>query len=230
MLVAMPSAAALLDVWEAGGGEHPIDRALTILAAFTGASRAELAALGVHRRDALLVRSRIAAFGPTLGGVATCAACGCEAELTLELVPPADELADDGSLEVDGRSVRYRAPTSVDLAAAAACAHPDDAADLLRTRCITADALDARATVAAEAALEALCAPAEITLAGRCPACDAPFAPAVDIASILWRELALCAARLLDEVVALAARYGWSEAEILAIPDRRRQYYLEALG
>jgi hypothetical protein len=28
----------------------------------------------------------------------------------------------------------------------------------------------------------------------------------------------------------LASAYGWSEAEVLAVGPRRRQYYLEAVG
>ncbi|HEX2516118.1 MAG TPA: phage baseplate protein, partial [Chloroflexota bacterium] len=38
------------------------------------------------------------------------------------------------------------------------------------------------------------------------------------------------ARRLLREVHTLARAYGWREAEILALPGRRRQTYLDLVG
>ncbi len=228
-MLAMPSAAALLEVWETGEREHAIDRALTLLQAFTGEPRAALAALGLHRRDALLVQSRILAFGPRLAGVAVCSSCACEVEVELQLSAPGDdELRDGGSLEVRGQTVAYRVPNSYDLAAVATAGDTTAGAAVLRSRCIEAgEPLDEETLAKAEQALETLCVPATIEVATTCPACDVPFAPVVDIGSILWRELNAYARRLLDDVDALATKYGWSERAILALPDARRQRYLE---
>ena len=226
----MPGASALLDVWETGEREHPIDRALTILAGFTGSSRAELAALGIHRRDALLIRARILAFGEVLAGASTCSACGCEAEFELRLIAP-PEMEDGGTLALDARRVAYRAPNSYDLAAAAMYSDVAAVEDCLRARCVaSSDALDDVALEAAEAALGALSDPSEIELLGTCPACDTPLAPRVDVGEILWHEIAAYARRLFDDVDALASRYGWSERDILALSDLRRRRYVEAFA
>lgn len=226
----MPDASALLDVWETGEREHPIDRALTILAAFTGSPRAELAALGIHRRDALLIRARILAFGEVMAGASACTACGCEAELELRLIAP-PEMEEGGTLALGERRLAYRVPNSYDLAAAATC--PDLLAieRCLRARCVAdADALDDEALEAAEAALQALSDPSEIELRGACPACDAPLVPRVDLGEMLWHEIAAYARRLLDDVDALASRYGWSERDILSLSDVRRRRYVEAFA
>jgi hypothetical protein len=217
-------------VWERGESEHAIDRALSILVAFSGRSRAELAALGIHQRDALLIRSRMLAFGALLTGVVVCPACGSELELELTLNDP-PELAAGGAIAVDGRSIAFRAPNSYDLAAVATC---DDAAAgevLLRERCITADApLRADALLAAENALAALCDPVAIDVNATCPACATPFAPPIDIAAVLWHEIATYARRVFDEVHVLASRYGWTESDVLALSDLRRRRYVETFA
>jgi hypothetical protein len=225
----MPGASMLLEVWETGEREHAIDRALTLLCAFTGRPRAELAALGIHQRDALLAQSRLLAFGSRLEGVAPCGECACEVEIELQLTVPPVNLPQDGVYRSpDGACVTYRVPNSHDLAAAAASGNEEECERVLRMRCIDgASSLDTATLVTVEEALEALCDPATIAFATSCPGCSAPFAPVVDIGAILWREIAAYARRLLDEVDALAGRYGWSEREILALPDTRRRRYMD---
>jgi hypothetical protein len=225
-MLAMPSPAAVLELWETGEREHVVDRALTLLEAFTGEPRASIASLGVHRRDALLAESRVLAFGPLLQGVARCSHCGNDVEVEFRLQPPRNDLPESGSLTINGDHVTFRAPNSYDLAAVAVAPDPAAAVALLRSRCIDG-ALRDDGFEAVDKALEELCAPATIELAALCPACHARFDPLVDIGAILWRELAAYARRLLDDVDALATKYGWSEPQILALSDVRRQRYIE---
>ncbi len=228
MLVAMPSASTLLEVWETGEREHAIDRALTILSAFTGERRETLALLGVNQRDALLLESRIRAFGRLLTGVAPCAACGSEVEVELALSTPDGRLPESGVIEIGGRAIRYRVPNSFDLAAAAACPDVSAGERVLESRCIDeAHTLDEAAIAAADDAIGALCSPATIDLIASCPACAATFAPPVDVVTIMWSEIAAYARGLLDDINALARRYGWSERDILGMSDARRRRYLE---
>lgn len=229
-MLALPDASLLLDVYERGEREHGIDRALSVLAAFSGKSRAELAALGFHQRDALLIRCRVLAFGTLLTGVVDCPACGSELELELTLTEP-PELACGGALAVDGCSIAFRVPNSYDLATVAACEDVGAGEVLLRERCIATDApLPPDAWLAVESALEALCEPATIDVDATCPACATPFAPPVDIGAILWREIATYARRVFEEVHVLATRYGWTEADVLALSDARRRRYVEAFA
>ncbi len=49
-----------------------------------------------------------------------------------------------------------------------------------------------------------------------------------DIASFLWKALHAWAKLMLGDVHELARAYGWTEADILALPSpTRRQIYLE---
>lgn len=227
-MLTMPSDAALLEVWEMGEGEHALDRALTVLAAFTGRSRKELASLGIHRRDALLIACRILAFGTSLEGVSACDKCGCDVELAIELCAP-PELEEGGRLELDARQIAFRAPNSYDLALIASCGDRAEGEALLRARCVEGAAAE-QAVRSVEAALEALCDPVAIEISTACAACGEPLRPTVEIESFLWCEIAAYAQRLLDDVDQLASRYGWSEREILALSGVRRRHYIEAFA
>jgi hypothetical protein len=71
---------------------------------------------------------------------------------------------------------------------------------------------------------------AEIALELTCPDCAAAWSAPFDIVRFLWSEVDAWAARILDEVHILASRYGWSEAEILALSPQRRQHYRDLIG
>jgi hypothetical protein len=49
----------------------------------------------------------------------------------------------------------------------------------------------------------------------------------VDVGEFFWEEIASYARGLIEDVDALASRYGWSERDILALPERRRRRYLD---
>ncbi|QBR01448.1 hypothetical protein [Paraburkholderia pallida] len=137
----LPDSQTLLALWERGEREHPIDRALSILEAFTGEPRDALAWLALRRRDELLIASRVAAFGPLVEGVAVCGACACKLDTSLDLsarasASPADGEVDRGTVEVAGRTIAFRLPDSHDLASIAYCAEPRAAARTLIARCI----------------------------------------------------------------------------------------------
>jgi hypothetical protein len=101
----------------------------------------------------------------------------------------------------------------------------------LQSQCVEAgETLEPSALAAVEEAIGELCSPATIELRATCPECGTAFAPAVDVAAVLWSELAMYAQSLLDEVDALARRYGWSEHDILALSDVRRRRYVEGIG
>ncbi|HEY0183323.1 MAG TPA: hypothetical protein VGC09_11000 [Rhodopila sp.] len=224
----------MLKLWERAEREHPIDRVLSILSAFTAGERGYLVALPIHRRDALLLSSRVAAFGSRLDGVAVCAACGCKIDVSFDLPDTSTTvLEDEGLVEVDGRAVRVRVPDSGDLAAVAHLQDPVIAAQSLLMRCqsqpTSGAALDGAALHAIEQELERLCDTTWLDLKVACPDCEATFIVPVDIGRFFWTEIAAYAAGLIEDVHALAARYGWSESAILALPERRRRRYLELL-
>jgi len=236
------SAPDILRVWEAAASQDPVARALTILAAQThGGSRNTLADLGVGQRDARLFAIREETFGPTLNGLSPCPRCEAPVEFTLEIpelrasVSPPPERA-EATLAIEKWSLRYRLPTSRDLATAA---RADDGAArrILAERCVLTAECDGAQVEAAHLppeivsqlsrAMVELDPVADVLLDFVCPTCGHAGQTLLDIASYLWEEIRAEALRLLREVHVLARAYGWREADILALSAARRRAYLE---
>ena len=239
------SAPDMLRIWDAAAAEDPLARALTILAAQThGASRDTLADLGVGQRDARLFAIREETFGPTLRGVSPCPRCEAPVEFTLEIprlrasVGPPPEPA-EATLAIENWSLRYRLPTSRDLATAA---RADDGAArrILAERCVlTAECAGAQVETAhlppeivsrLSRAMAELDPVAEVFLDFVCPTCGHAGQTLLDIATYLWEEIRAEALRLLQEVHVLARAYGWREADILALSAARRRAFCHAVA
>jgi hypothetical protein len=238
------SAGDVLRVWERGERLHALDRALLLLqCARPESDWEELAALPLGRRDAWLLALRAETFGPRLEVALACPACREALEWSVDLgqlVPQGAPPAREGELLADGLRVRFRAPDSFDLAAAAQCRDVSAARRTLVERCLSASAADGSFSAASELpesvldqvgrAMAEADPVAEILFDVRCPACGHAWQALFDPADCLWRELSPQARRLLMEVDSLARAYHWREADILALSSRRRQAYLELLG
>jgi hypothetical protein len=235
----------LLQVWETGLGQHPLDQALTLLAAgLPGVSRAKLAALSIGQRDGYLLALRERIFGPHLAGQARCPACQEQVEFSfntadIRLAPPL-EAAEEQRLITEGYELHFRLPNSLDLAALLDCVDVETARRWLAERCLIQvhwAGADAPVVALSETAINALARQmtyldpqAEIKLALTCPGCGQNWSVLFDIVTFFWAELTARARRLLREVHALAQTYGWREADILAMSPVRRRSYLEMLG
>ncbi len=229
-------AQALLTLWERAVHDHPVDRALSMLAALSRLPVRDLARLDIGRRDALLLQCRAGLFGEDIAGFAHCPQCSCAVEVSITPPDDADPALSAGehnswfALPGPG-GIECRLPTSLDLAAIAGCDEVEVARHLLRTRCIrSADALDETAYAAAEAEIAERAGVAALTVDLDCPSCGHAWSLDLDIAAFLWDELKAVAARLLREVDVLARRYGWSEREILGLSEARRYQYPGARG
>lgn len=237
-----PSTAALLAAWEQGLRASPGERGLLLLRlAEPETALPELAAWTVGRRDAALLDLFARLFGDAIEAQAECP--GCDAALELDVsaatlrsaatVTPTDSFV----LEHVGRFFSYRLPNTGDLAAL-----PEAGADrgrwLLR-RCLLdvdeagvslgEDALRALETAiaATTAAVDPL---AEIELTLDCPQCGHAWGSPFDIVAFAWNELENWARDILADIHVLACRYGWSEADILALGAHRRRRYIEMIG
>jgi hypothetical protein len=230
-VIAVPSNSELLGLWERGRFQHPVDRALTMLGAFTGRGHRELAALSIAQRDVLLTAARVMLFGSSLVAAVVCSACGAEIEVSIAVgdVPESGERG-DGSFEYDGRMHVVRAPDSFDVAAILGCADLSEARLELARRCIGVREAAEDLIDAVDAALARTCAFAELDCCSVCPACGSEIAATLDIGPYLWTELAWQAERLFDDVALLAARFGWSEEAVLRLSDERRQRYVQVAG
>ena len=237
------SAHDLLRIWEMGEDQHPLDRALTLLAvACPELTWDELAALSVGQRDVRLLTLREQTSGPRLNGFAECPRCAerlefdvAVADLRVAAEPDAGEEARE--LVFDGLALRFRLPNSRDLAAVLDCQDPAAARNLLVQRCVLEASHDGVPVAGNELPAEAIsrlarqmaeCDPqAEMLLDLHCPACEYGWQALFDIVAFFWAELAAQAKRLLREVHTLARAYGWRETDILNMSARRRQFYLE---
>lgn len=217
----------MLQIWERGRHEHPLDRALTMLSLFTARPRRELAELALDQRDRMLLRCRAALFGPSLAAVATCRSCGCGIDVSVQ---PQDTAPADDSFAVraHGTEMTVRMPNSLDLAAIATCQDVASARRQLLRRITGTDEEPAPGVVAAvEAELDRRAGLSGALIALTCPDCAAGWNVELDVGQFFWREIEILAGRLLRDVDALARRYGWSERDILALSTDRRRFYLE---
>ncbi len=236
-------AADVLALWETGHPLHPVDRALVLLGATDPQrTRDELAALPLGQRDARLLALRERTFGDRLSASARCPDCGelAEFDLSCRALRGADQAVGNGEVEVAGYTIGVRALNSFDLAAAVCSADVSSARRALMTRCVTS-ARRGDAAVAPDELPDALCEDigaaalatdpaAERLLDLRCPQCTRAWQITLDVAHVLWSEIAARARRVLLEVHLLARAYGWSEAEILALSDGRRGIYLQMVS
>jgi hypothetical protein len=231
-----PPAPCLLELWERALPHHPLDRALDLLEVDEPAGdRATLAALPIGVRDARLCALYRRWFAATAPAEARCPACAAAIELDVPLESAGDAAAAVArEIAVEGFTLRLRAPTSRDLAAAAETGAA--AVETLLGRCVEARGADGAASAVAalpEAVrarlpeeLRALDPDAEMVVATVCPDCGTTVELVVDPLALLWAEVDATARRLLAEVHRLADRYGWSERDVLALSPARRRHYL----
>jgi uncharacterized protein (UPF0212 family) len=231
------SAETILGVWETGRQRHELDRALILLAAaLPGSSNDELLDLTIGERDARLLQLRTLMFGPRAEGFAECPECGERVELPLDtatLAQPNHVAAKVHEIEAVGSRVRFRVPTSRDLAEVAAAPDASQGLRGLIERCViqpgSSNELPNDVMEALNQAMLEADPQAESIVALSCPGCGRRWEMLFDIAHFFWNEMAAQARRLLQEIDVLARAYGWTEREILNLSPVRRQTYLELI-
>jgi hypothetical protein len=237
------SAAGLLRVWERGQAQRPFDRAMTLLAAgLPDQSPETVAGLSIGQRDGALIALREQSMGGQLRAYAECPACKAELTFTLRTEDlrnsaSADAQAGTGEVSRDGISVSYRLPSSRDFEDLPAKSDAQAIRDRLARRCMIDAQRDGRQIDAGELppalideiseAMARQDPQAEILINLSCPECDHRWSDFFDISSFFWMEITVMAKRLLADVDALARRYGWREADILAMTPMRRHTYLQ---
>lgn len=237
------SAAAVLEVWERGANQSPLDRALELVsAACPETPRETWWNVSVGRRDAALFVLRERMFGPEMSGLANCPQCNGRVELTLNASDvrsvSAGEAEGEVELSIAGYDLRFRPPTSRDLEASRN--DPADGETLILQRCLVSARYHGAPTQpdflpqeVVEAVMDGMAKAdplADVRLAISCPLCGHEWRAAFDIVSFLWSEIEAAASRLLYEVHRLASAYGWGERDILALSPARRQCYLAMVG
>lgn len=169
-------------------------------------------------------------------------ACGQSFEVTLpfarieQAAPPARDVSADGPTVTlflpHGRNVALRLPTGRDQAAWRGQRYANPEATLAAiVRSLSADpsVIPASCTDEELAPLNDAMAAADplvaFTVDTTCPHCEHEAEVAVDLELCALRRLAEHRRALLRDIHRFATRYGWSEAQVLAIPAGRRAEY-----
>lgn len=225
----------ILTLWDRGSRLHPLQRALSLLAAgCPERSLDELARLPIDQRDHLLLQLRVLTFGRRLEAVVACPQCQqwLELELPTAALLEAPTSGTHGAaieLSLEGATVKVRAPTTEDLLAVAAAGDEHGARACLLERCVEVAAPMELTHEQRRRALDRLVEHlphVESTCELVCPACSHTWCEDLDMGEYLWAELRASARRLLLEVHVLARAYGWREADLLAMSPARRDAYL----
>lgn len=241
------TAPVLMHIWENGLQQHPLDRAVTMLAAaLPEATRTELLNLSVGQRDAYLILLRERTFGSSFTGYAECPRCQERVEFSFDAeqirlgAAPVEQAGRIQQYVLADYELQARLPTHQDMLALKTCRTVAEARTLLLQRCLVQITRD-ECNVTLEALPEAIISELgehmieqdpqmDVQLHLSCPACEHDWAVMFDIGMFVWVEIRTQAKRLLREVDTLAKAYGWHEANILAMSTIRRQAYLEMVS
>ena len=228
----------LLAVWEAGLDLALPERAVELVRAADADD--DPARLTPGQCDALLLDIRERLFGSEIPAAAKCPRCGEDHEFQMRVgdirmksLPAPPEL----SLSESGCAVTFRLPEAADLIAVSSkCSGEAEMRDALLERCILRATRNDREIAPTElnsAIRDAISTrmgeadpQGEVELSMRCTACEFGWLELFDVVSFFWSEIQSWALRTLNEVHQLAAAYGWSESDALAVSSRRRAFYL----
>lgn len=203
----------------------------------------ELARLPIGWRDAQLLDLREDLFGPILSGLAACPQCDQRLEINFKAddirAAPETKLERELFVDKDEYELHLRLPNSQDMMAIADQDLAEATQSLIR-RCllgiihkgkeVSIEMLPDEILEEASNRMSRADPQADIELALSCPQCGHKWQMYFDILSFFWKEIDSWAYRTLQDVHFLAAEYGWSEAEILAMGNRKRQVYLDLVG
>ena len=237
------SAAELLNVWERARSLSPTDCALLLMASADGGiSRDQLAQCSIGERDAELLNLRENLFGSRMTGRADCPECGQAMEMNFsvaEIRATPTKSAETFIAEFGDYKISFRLPNSSDLAMLVAEEGVAGQKRRLAERCVLSATRDGQPFAAEllpdnvvgdlSERMSELDPQGDVQLALTCAHCSHHWEAPFDIVSFVWSEIHAWAMRLLREVHVLASRYGWGEAEILALSPWRRQVYLELI-
>lgn len=241
-----PTAADLLDAWDAGVRASPARRALLLLGTVRPEPPDRLAAMPVGWIAAQLLTLREALLGPTLVCLSDCRRCDMVLESTVEisqLTALASIEGPDGaqsssiSIQHDSYSIAFRLPTCADLlglqgdpaAAARHLAHSLIVHAEHRDVVLAPEALPSELHAEVERMMLERDPLAQIELALSCSSCGWSGAESLHVADFVWTEIDAWAERTLGDVARLAQAFGWGERDILQMSSQRRHRYLELL-
>jgi hypothetical protein len=190
-------------------------------------AEAELWDWTINRRLQGLIAVTIATRGVAWTSILRCQACSAPMDLPLQLDAfrrDEDPLSVACALEDEMQDIAV--PTGADqrtwLRAGA-----DGPVAMLAHLLPQGAATSPERLAAVEAALAAADPLTVLTIGTQCPECGADNSMELDLEATCLALLAAEQPRLMDDIHALALAYHWTEAEVVAVPPRRRRQYLD---
>lgn len=225
----------LLELVEGGAGGHPLQRAVLLASyALPTMPPDEVPDLPVGARNIAIWSAADRWFGGLPAALGVCPTCGSEQEFSLPPAPAAAPGPGTITVDVPGARLRVRPLTSRDLASPGIGRR--EPREALARRAVVEvlggelpEVLPSNVLDALGDALEAADPAASVPLDLACAECGQHWETSLDVPRFVWAALAGRWERLMDDIATLAGAYRWSEADILAIPPRRRQRYLDRL-
>lgn len=219
--------ADLLNAWPLGAGAT-LSRFVRFFEALTAGSEnsavnpAHEESLGAFNRRLAQLHSEV--IGRPVEAKVACS-CGQELELVLPLGSVAATPDPPKRIEIEADGPRaFRLPRLSEVALAR------EPKALAQACALDGGDVDEKHLPVIEAAWSAADPAAEIALEFTCTACSAPIRAQADLALFVARDLDLRVRALLAEVHGFARAYGWTEAEVLAVPASRRRAYADLIG
>lgn len=214
----------LLDAWTAAARGTRQDQIVHLSRHVLGH---EAGARPWDEASAALLELAAAGGDRPLDALVTCPTCGAPAEIRVpvhELLAAA-RAASPHPAASGGASLAV--PTVADVVEAAALDPATAGARLAAATGISQ--LDEVERARAAAALDQAHPILAPTIGFSCPSCQERAEVALDVVGLAWSAVAERARSCMDDVVALARAFGWSEEEVAAVPAPRRALYRRLL-
>ena len=183
--------------------------------------------MGLGDRDRLFWSLHERLAGPEAEGKTECAVCGewMEFNIGADFEYP-QRLAETVCVEFDGISHNIRLPIVADLQRLGT----DQQEFPLENLAPDAPWSKQGFRAVASAQIEATDPGLEVTFALDCPSCAVSTQTRLDPFVFFWTALRERAIAIVDEIIALASNFGWSERECLEMSAARRTIYLDRIG
>jgi hypothetical protein len=223
--------ALLLSTWSDGGGSGPHRRIGNLLATLLPDVVLEHDTLGQRNRRMLQLHAGL--FDRAIEARVACTKCETQNEFAVPreeiLAAPMADADAIVEMPVSGGNVRFRQPRLADIAIASTAGDPKAA--LIRL-CSLSEAGELALCEADALAVhyEALDPLANISIDTPCAQCGSAISATVELADFVASDIIRLVDGLFRDIDSIASAYGWSEADILALPPDRRARYISMIA
>jgi hypothetical protein len=229
------TASSILNVWDQCVGKNQPYKGVALASlASAERDRGNIVNWSIEKRDVALFHVRKTLFGNQFQNLSHCPECAQTVEWDFSFhqmgIPRLNEIPDNVEIPITigENNVLLRLPNSEDL-------FRNDAKQIIQN-CILHPPVNGAQEVDKQMPDEILneinnefnkiCRASNISYSLSCVECKHEWQVSFDIVSYLWKEIDHWAKRFMDQIAVLAKNFGWSESDIINMPENRRNHYL----